>query len=951
MDLREENFYGPNAGYLYDLYERYREDPETVDPAARAFFESWQPPAEEQLESSAPSAPAAAGPTPGLDKAVAVANLANAIRSFGHLAARLDPLGSPPLSDPSLTLDAHDLTEADLRSLPALLVGGPAAEGKSSAFEAIETLREVYSSSTGYDYAHVRAPEEREWLRDAAESGHFCPPNDPINPRRLLERLTQVEVFEHFLHRTFPGKTRFSIEGLDILVPMLDEIVGAAAEDEICMMFLGMAHRGRLNVLAHVQEKDYAKILAEFKDPGSNSATGDELGWMGDVKYHKGALRAVENDETVNMLIYMPPNPSHLEHINPVVVGMARAADTACDRRGEPRFFNKASIPVLIHGDASFMGQGIVAETFNLSRLPGYQTSGTIHIIANNQLGFTVNPEEARSTLYAGDLAKGFKVPIISVNADDAEACLEAARTAYAYRARFHKDFVIDLIGYRRYGHNEGDEPSYTQPQLYEIIRSHTSVRRLWADHLQQRGDLEEGRADEMYQKHMAHLQEIYERLNPEEDLDESVPEPAPRGAARSVPTGVEISRLRLLNDALVTVPEGFNINRKLLRGIERRRQLFEPQKGNDGKGDPEDDSIDWATAEALAFASLLEDGIPIRLTGEDVVRGTFSHRHAAFYDVETEQAYIPLQNMPQAKAAFEIYNSPVTENAILGFEFGYNIQAPERLVIWEAQYGDFINVGQAIVDEFIASAMVKWGQTPSLVLLLPHGNEGQGPDHSSGRLERFLEIAANSLRVANPTTAAQYFHLLRRQAALLKTDPLPLVVMTPKGLLRHPLTASPAAQFEQGRWQPVIDDAERSRSPEKVRRLLLCSGRVYIDLYTANNREDTPDTALARLEQLSPFPEDAVGELLEGYPRLEEVVWVQEEPRNMGAWDYVRPLLQKMLEGRLPLVYIGRAASSSPAEGSASRYAENQKRIVARAYEASPNEEWVEIPDLRRVD
>jgi 2-oxoglutarate dehydrogenase E1 component len=954
MVVLKDFFHGPNAGYLFDLYEKFLADPASVDEATRLFFEQWTPLEEDipPVDGTAQQTAQGWGSPADLTKGVAVANLATAIRSYGYLAAQIDPLGSDPPGDPALSLEAHGLNQDELSRLPAELVGGPAAEGKSSALEAIQALRQVYSTQTGYDYAHIRVPEERRWLRDAAESGSFCPPGDPINPVHLMERLTQVEVFEHFLHRTFPGKTRFSIEGLDMLVPVLDEIVGAAAEDEICMMFLGMAHRGRLNVLAHVQEKDYAKILAEFKDPGINSTTGVELGWMGDVKYHKGALRAVESGEVITMLISMPPNPSHLEHINPVIVGMARAADSSCRQPGEAQFFDKASIPVIIHGDASFPGQGIVAETLNMSRLPGYQTGGVIHIIANNQLGFTAEPEEVRSTLSAADLAKGFKIPIIYVNADDPEACIEAARTAYAYRARFHKDFMIDLIGYRRYGHNEGDEPTYTQPQMYERIRSHPSVRRQFAEYLQERGQLEEGQADALYQKQMQHLQEIFEHLQPEDELEEPIPAPPPRGAARSVETGVDVERLTALNLALLDFPDDFNLNRKLQRAVERRRSLFEAAKSGNGKGSP-DALIDWATAEELAFASLLEDGVPVRLTGEDVIRGTFSQRHAAFYDAKTGRPFIPLQAFPQARAAFEIYNSPVTENATLGFEFGYNIQAPERLVIWEAQYGDFINVGQAIIDEFIASARVKWGQTPSLVLLLPHGNEGQGPDHSSARLERFLELAASNMRVAYPTTAAQYFHLLRRQAALLKTDPLPLVVMTPKGLLRHPLTASPARAFAKDRWQPVLDDPglSKAQARRKVRRLLLCSGRVYVDLVTANNRDESPEIAVARLEQLSPFPEEAVQKLLEGYPALEEIVWVQEEPRNMGAWDYLRPLLQKLLGGRLPLMYIGRAPSSSPAEGSTFHYAENQRRIVAAAYEAAPHEEWVDIPDLRRVD
>jgi 2-oxoglutarate dehydrogenase E1 component len=936
------DFAGPNLGYLVELFERYQQDPDSIDEAAREFFEKGSPPVGAQPGEVS---------TLSLEKAVAAANLAQAVRSYGHLAAHLDPLGSQPPGDPTLDAAVHQLTDDDLRQLPASLVGGPCAVGKNSAFDAIQQLRQIYSSTSGFDYGHIRQPEEREWLREAAESRSFRSPTDKIDPIRLLERLTQVEVFEHFLHRTFPGKTRFSIEGLDVMVPILDEIVGAAAEQNICMVFLGMAHRGRLNVLAHVQGKEYAKILAEFKDPGVNFTSLDELGWMGDVKYHKGALRALESGETVELLICMPPNPSHLEHINPVLGGMARAADTDADRPGRPGFYPRASIPILIHGDASFPGQGVVAETLNLSRLEGYQTAGTIHIIANNQLGYTASPQEARSTLYAADLAKGFKIPIIYVNADDPEACIEAARTAFAYRARFHKDFVIDLVGYRRFGHNEGDEPSFTQPLLYEKIRSHPSVRQMWAETLQDQKMLEPEAARRMYDEHMEALNRVYNDLKPEQDLEEQLPEAPPAGAARRVSTGVPVEQLSALNEALLSLHEGFTPNRKLLRGLERRRQIFNPtveNRSGDGsaetaakrKGDGrsqvdggESRSIDWATAEELAFASILEDGIPIRLTGEDVARGTFSQRHAVFHDVKTGKQHLPLQSLPQAKASFEVVNSPVTENATLGFEFGYNIQAPERLVIYEAQYGDFINAAQAIIDEFIVSARVKWGQTPSMVLLLPHGNEGQGPDHSSARPERFLQMADINLRVAYPTTAAQYFHLLRRQAILLKTDPLPLVVLTPKGMLRHPLTASTPDELARGNWKPVIVDPLVEKDLGSIRRVILCSGRIYSDLVSSDLQKESNDTAVVRVEQLAPFPAEEIGAALQTYSGLQNVVWVQEEPVNMGAWDYLRPRLQELISGRWPLWGVGRPSSSSPAEGSTAHYKVNQRLLIEQAY------------------
>jgi 2-oxoglutarate dehydrogenase E1 component len=918
MDFEQE-FHGPNAGYILELFDRYRQNPDSVDAQTRAFFERWQPNFVGK---------AAAVSQVKIEKIVAAANFAQSIRTYGHLAARLDPLGTPPPGDPSLDMAADGLTEEDLRSLPASLVGGPVAERTQNALEAIQELRKVYCSTMGYDYGHIRIPEERDWLREAAECGRYRPPDGRIDTLRLLERLTQIEAFERFLHRIFPGKTRFSIEGLDMMVPVLDETIGHAADNDNCMIFIGMAHRGRLNVLAHIMDKPIPQILAEFKDPKSKFSPWDELGWTGDVKYHgggSGAVRGENGDGTIKLIICIPPNPSHLEHVNPVVQGMARAAQTQANLPGEPRFHPKAALPILIHGDASFPGQGIVAETLNFSRLPGYRTAGTIHIIANNQLGFTATEGESRSTLYASDLAKGFKIPVIHVNADDPIACIEAARTAFDYHQRFQSDFLIDLVGYRRYGHNEGDEPGFTQPVMYQKIREHPTVRQIWADILVKQGQIEPTLPEELLRREMEKLQKMLESLQPEEALVDLRPELPPPGAARRVETAVPIERLTDLNEALRKVPESFHLNRKLERFLNQRRRAFEK---------PDEPTIDWALAEELAMASILEEGYPVRLTGEDAVRGTFSQRHASFFDVENEQVYTPLQNIPQAKAAYEVINSPLSENGVIGFEFGYNYQAPERLVIWEAQYGDFINVAQPMIDEFVISARAKWGLTPSLVLLLPHGNEGQGPDHSSGRLERFLTMAdEGAVRIAYPTLAAQYFHLLRRQAALLKTDPLPLVVLTPKGLLRHPLVASRAVDLAEGGWQPVIDDAQKVNAPEQVRRLILCSGRIYIDLVTSEHYRAAEDMAIARIEQLHPFPYEEVKSVVERYPHLEQVIWVQEEPRNMGAWEDIRPRLSEILQDRWPLYYVGRPPSSSPAEGSFTWYQANQQSLIEQAY------------------
>jgi 2-oxoglutarate dehydrogenase E1 component len=925
-----QDIQGVNLGYVLELYDRYRQDPDTVDAATRAFFAHWTPPSDGRQP--------VPQDLPGLavEKIVGAVNLAQAIREFGHLAAQLDPLGSAPHGDPSLDPATYSLSDDDLRALPASLIAGPAAEGATNAFEALERLRAIYAATTGYEFGHVHEPAERAWLREAVESGRCLSAPVPIDPKALLERLIRVDAFEQFLHRSFPGKTRFSIEGVDVTVPMLDEVVGAAAQTGTRHILIGMAHRGRLNVLAHILNRPYAQLLAEFKDPTrTHSLAVEELGWTGDVKYHIGGSRVLEDGETVSLTIALPPNPSHLEHTDPIIEGMARALGTQVDRPGAPTYDPKVVLPILIHGDAAFPAQGVVAETLNLARLPGYYTGGTLHIIANNQLGYTTDPHEGRSTHYASDLAKGFEIPIVHVNADDPVACISAARLARAYTEQFERDFVIDLIGYRRYGHNEGDEPSFTQPVMYTQIEKHPRVWKLWADRLLAQGQIAPDEPGRLFDARMAELQTVLASLRPEADLFEPQLEPPPPGAAKRVKTAVPVGRLRALNDALLHVPEGFALNPKLERAMRRRRESVTSLNSLD------EATIDWATAEMLAFASILEDGIPIRLTGEDTGRGTFSQRHAVFHDIANGAQYIPLQALPQAKAAFEVHDSPLSENAVVGFEYGYNVQTPDRLVLWEAQYGDFINAAQVMVDEYITSARAKWGQTPSLVLLLPHAWEGQGPDHSGGRLERWLQLASDiNMRVANCTTAAQYFHLLRRQAILLKTDPLPLIIMTPKSLLRHPLVNSPLRDLVEGRWQTVIDDVSARQQPDAVRRLILCSGKVYVDLVNQERRQVTPEIAIARVEQLYRFPADDLQPVLEGYPNLEEVVWVQEEPENMGAWSHIQPRLSTLIAGRWPLRHVSRPSNASPAEGSAAWHAANQKRLIERAYNLAPVEE-----------
>jgi len=919
-EISEREFYGPNLGYVLELYERFREDPDSVDEETRRLFEHWRP-REVSLDGRGGVAAAPAD----VEKIVGATKFIRHIRDFGHMAAHLDPLGSEPPGDPTLDPSFYRISEEDLAELPSSIVDGPVAGRTSTAKEAADELRRLYCSTTGYDFGHVHDPEERFWLREAVESERFGGKLDAGEAKRLLKRLTRVDTFEKFLHRTFLGQKRFSVEGNDMVVPMLDRLLELAADSGIPGAVLGMAHRGRLNVLAHVLGKPYEKIFAEFQQPEKGEqpsvAESPGEGWVGDVKYHLGirGYHLEEGEEDTRVEVTLAPNPSHLEHVNPVVEGMARAAQEDRGNPGAPEQDVDAALPILLHGDAAFPGEGVAAETLNLSRLRGYATGGTIHIITNNQLGFTTEKEDAYSTTYASDLAKGFEIPVVHVNADDPEACLAAVSMAYAYRQRFHKDFLIDLVGYRRYGHNEGDEPSYTQPLMYEKIRNHPSVREIWAKELEERGIIEEGEAERLVEEVYAKMQEIH-RSPAAKKVEEEGMGDAPRTPLVEIPeTAVPAERLEALNEAMLERPEGFNPNPKLERLFRRNRGSLE--------------KIDWAHAEALAFASLVEEGVPIRLTGEDTERGTFSQRHAVLHDVETGERYVPLQNIPQAKASFAVYNSPLSEVATMGFEYGYSVYARDALVLWEAQYGDFANVGQAMIDQFVVSGQAKWGQSSGLVMLLPHGYEGQGPEHSSARLERYLQLAAQeNIRVANCTTAAQYFHILRAQA-MLTDNRRPLILMTPKSLLRHPMAASTLEELASGRFQPVLDDAEARERSDSIERLILCSGKFYTELVGSEYRDEAEDTAVARVELLYPFPEEQLREVIGGYPNLREVLWVQEEPKNMGAWSFMEPRLRELVSGELPIIYVGKPARPSPAQGSANFHRREHAEIVSRAF------------------
>jgi multifunctional 2-oxoglutarate metabolism enzyme len=847
--------------------------------------------------------------------------LVKAFRMHGHLAAHLDPLGNPPIGDPALNPGPLGLTPEVMAAIPSKVLR-IAVPGRTLS-ESLPYLQATYCGTMAYEIEHIATHEERVWLREKIESGAYRQPMSSDEQRKLLQRLTQVETLEKFLHKAYLGQKRFSIEGVDMLVPMLDLTIEWAAESGARDVVLGMAHRGRLNVLAHTVNRPYETIFAEFEG-GRNVEAGQLTpeGGTGDVKYHHGAEGAYRTDTNKAITVTLSPNPSHLEFVGPVVDGRARAKQT--QRRGRDAHHDPtAALPVIIHGDAAFAGQGVVAETLNLGALKGYRTGGTLHIITNNQVGFTTDMEDARSTRHASDLAKGFDVPIIHVNADDPEACLSAVRLAMAYRDRFHQDVLIDLVGYRRHGHNEGDEPAYTQPRMYERIKALPSVRDRYARTLVGAGVVTQEEADreagDAYQR-LVDIQQGFKanRAAPTEPTHKLA------GPGIEVETGLAAEFLVALNDQLLSWPEGFAVHPKLGKQLERRRAAMGPDGG-----------IDWAHAEALALASLLTEGVPVRLTGQDTERGTFSQRHLVLHDVRTGEALAPIQRLPGALAPFELHNSPLSELATLGFEYGYSAAASEALVLWEAQFGDFINGAQVIVDQFLSAGLSKWGLTTRLTLLLPHGYEGQGPEHSSARLERFLQLAAEgNIRVANPTTPAQYFHLLRRQAR--RTRQRPLVIMTPKSLLRLPQAASRLDELAQGRWFPVLDDAWAASHSDQVTRMVMCTGKVYYDLLAEAEKMPEGRPAIVRLEQLYSFPWSEARELLARYPRLEELVWVQEEPRNMGAWNYLSTKLAELAPAGVRVAYVGRPERASPAEGYPAAHAAEQGRIIREALEVT---------------
>lgn len=926
-----EDFHGPNLGYVMEQYDRYKTDPNSIDIELKEIFDNWGSPSIQTNEVTF-----ATEETISADKMKKVAeavNLATNIRRYGHLNAAIYPLEENKTKNEFLLLESYDLTKEDLKEIPAHLICEDAPDHVSNGLEAFQYLKEVYKKSIAFEFSHVHNYEEKTWLVKQVESGVIF--KDLSNEKRksILKRLTEVEGFEQYLHRTFVGQKRFSIEGLDMLVPILDELISSAVEVGTNTINIGMAHRGRLNVLAHVLGKPYEIIFSEFQHAPnkelvpSEGSIGINYGWSGDVKYHLGANKQIKDEHTVRAKVTLANNPSHLEFIDPIVEGYTRAAQEERTEKGHPKQDVNKAMSILIHGDAAFPGEGIVAETLNLNKLNGYQTGGTVHIIANNMIGFTTESRDSRSTKYASDLAKGYEIPIVHVNADDPEACLAAVHIAMEYRNKFKSDFLIDLIGYRRFGHNEMDEPAMTQPKLYEKVRKHPTVRKIYGNKLVNEGVLKSEELVKMNEEVQATLEKAYQKV-PDKKVSQvheiQLPEFVNSGLPK-LKTSIDKKQLLKLNEELVSWPEDFKVFPKLKRILEKRAKALS-----------EEGKVEWALGEALAFASLLEDGTPIRITGQDSQRGTFAQRHIVLHDVETGDSYSPLHRLRDAKASFAVHNSPLSEGSVLGFEYGYNVFAPETLVLWEAQYGDFANAAQVFFDQFIAAGRAKWGQKSGLVMLLPHGFEGQGPEHSSGRLERFLQLAAeDSWQVANLTNAAQYFHILRRQADLLKREEVrPLVIMTPKSLLRNPQTVSHLSDLSEGEFKPVIEQPGLGQSPEKVKRLVLCSGKIAIDLTDKlNSLEGNQDWVhILRVEELYPFPKKIISSIISKLTSLEEIVWVQEEPQNMGAWLFIDPKLREIAPQGVPVKYIGRRRRQSPAEGDPNIHRKDQNRIVTEA-------------------
>jgi len=905
-----------NADFIDAQYGRWKSDPHSLSREWRFFFEGFD------LAASGIKPAAEAVDENQLRRQARVQALIYRYRDLGHLMACLDPLAACPSDHPLLNLEAFKLSPQDLDH--KFFAGRLAASERVPLGEIVQALKETYCHSIGVEFMHLQDPDERQWLLDRMEPVRNRLQLEAAAKHRILEKLSQAALFEQFINKKYLAVTRFSLEGGDSIIPALDSLMWHVAQKGCTEIILGMAHRGRLNVQAHILNKSYEDIFGEFE----NCYNPDDLTGAGDVKYHNGYLADVKLSGAQNLRIFLMNNPSHLESVDPVVEGFVRARqDITADQQ------RNHILPLLIHGDAAFAGQGIVAETLNMSQLEGYRTGGTIHLVINNQIGYTTLPEDARSTRYSTDVAKMLMVPIFHVHGEDPEALVHVFQLAADYRWEFGKDVVIDVVCYRRYGHNEGDEPYFTQPQMYEQIRQRPSLHRIYADNLIEEKVVQKSAIETITDTINARLNTAYDAVH-----DSECPFPFPEFyedwqeikadfSHAPIDTGVKKETLISLAQKLNAVPEGFTLNPKLERLLQKRLQTLQSGVG-----------LDWAGAEALAFASLLTEGFPIRLSGQDSGRGTFSQRHSILVDIQTGKKYAPLNVLGKKQAPFTVFNSLLSEAGVLGFEYGYSLAQPYGLVLWEAQFGDFVNNAQSIIDLFIASGESKWQRLSGLVLLLPHGYEGLGPEHSSARFERFLQLcAADNIQVCNPTTPAQYFHLLRRQVK----SPFrkPLVILTPKSLLRLPAAVSTIDELAQGSFQTVIGDTSAIKDTHTV---LVCSGKIYYELAARRKALARADIAILRLEQIYPYPRDQLKKAAKKYSRAKRWCWVQEEPENMGGWQFIRPRLEDVIKKYL--IYIGREAASSPATGFPAIFRREQNEIIEKAVGPPGEQQQAEV-------
>ncbi len=910
-----------NLQLIEELYTKYLEDPLSVDPSWCAMFEAFDA---SRLDFPAQSIAAKSNEKQEIKKERdssdwRIFNLIESYRTYGHLLARINPIATHSIEEPlQLSLKTLGFSEQEVaKQFPTC---GLLEQPTATLAEIINVLKEIYCDKIGVEYMGLQSPQLEHWLQERIERTRFKIELSIEQKKLILQHLNKSELLESFLHTKYVGQKRFSLEGGETLIPMLAAIIETGTLLGCEEFIIGMAHRGRLNVLCNILNKSYADIFSEFDE----SYIPDSFEGSGDVKYHKGFSSDVQTNVGKKVQVLLTSNPSHLEAVDAVVEGLTFAKQVL----KHDDIAKEKVLPILIHGDAALAGQGIVYETMQLYQLEGYSTGGTIHIVINNQIGFTTLPRDTRSTYYCTDIARTFGAPVFHVNAEDPEGCIYVTNLAIELRNKFHCDVFIDLNCYRKYGHNETDEPAFTQPLEYQLIRKKHPIREIYRDALIHQGVLEKHMAETLESDFKKALQEELKTAkapSKKNHKDEAaiLQPPKDKNLFKPIETGVDAATLRQIAERASAIPEGFNIHPKLQHLIKEHLAMVMEE----GK------LIDWGMGELLAYGSLLWEGTPVRLSGQDSCRGTFSHRHAVWVDQSEERTFIPLKHLKKDQGRFDVINSPLSEYAVLGFEFGYSLGNPLSLVLWEAQFGDFSNGAQVTIDQFISTAEQKWGQKISLVMLLPHGYEGQGPEHSSGRMERFLALCGDdNMLVVNPTTPAQFFHLIRRQ--MKRSERKPLIVFTPKGLLRHPECTNPLQDFTQGSFQEILDDPAK---PQNAQRLVLCSGRVYYDLIKERAQRQVKDLAILRIEQLYPLHMEKIKSLISQYPKIQECYWVQEEPSNMGAWDFVRPLLRELLPKNLEPKYIGRARSASPGAGAHALHKQEYATIMNALFSKQP--------------